>query len=44
MTKEELAEEYEEKAECVEIDDYGHKVYGSIQIEEAFLVGLKQVN
>ncbi len=41
MTKQELAEEYEEKAECIEIDDYGHKVYGSIEIEKAFLAGLE---
>lgn len=41
MTDEELAKEYEENAECVEVDDYGRKVYGSIEIEEAFLTGLK---
>jgi len=36
-----MAKEYEEKAECVEVDDYGKKVYGSIDIEQAFLAGLK---
>ena len=41
MTDKELAEEYEENAECVEINDYGQKVYGSIEIEDAFLAGLK---
>ena len=41
MTEEEMAEEYEENAECVEVNDYGQKVYGSIEIEEAFLAGLK---
>lgn len=41
MTDEEMAEEYEENAECIEIDDYGHKVYSSLDIEQAFLAGLK---
>lgn len=41
MTDEEMAEDYEEKAECVEINDYGQKVYGSMNIEQAFLDGLK---
>lgn len=41
MTDEEMAEEYEENVECVDIDDYGHKVYGSLDIEQAFLAGLK---
>lgn len=36
---EEEAEEYETNAECVEIDDYGHKVYGSPHIEEAYQKG-----
>lgn len=34
---EKIAEEYEENAEYIEIDDYGHKVYGSLDIEQAFL-------
>lgn len=33
------AEEYEEKAECVEVDDYGHKVYSSSDIEQAYQKG-----
>lgn len=41
MTDEEMAKEYEENAECVEIDDSGHRVYGSLNIEQAFLAGLK---
>ena len=41
MTEEEMAEEYEENAEYIEVDDYGRKVYGSIEIEDAFLAGLK---
>lgn len=40
MTDEEMAKEYEEKAEFVEIDDYGKKTYGSIDIECAFIAGL----
>lgn len=41
MTEKEMAQEYEKNAECIEIDDYGHKVYGSQDIEQAFLAGLK---
>ena len=41
MTDKEMAKAYEEKAEYVEIDDYGKKVYSSIDIEEAYLAGLK---
>ena len=41
MTDEEMAKEYEEKAEYIEVDDNGHKRYDSIDIEEAFLAGLK---
>ena len=41
MADEEMAEEYEENAEYIEVDDYGRKVYGSIDIEDAFLAGLK---
>ena len=37
MTDKEMAEEYEEKAECVEINDDGKKY----MIQEAFLAGLK---
>ena len=33
------AEEYETKAECVEINDYGQKVYGTPHIEEAYQKG-----
>lgn len=41
MTDEEMAKEYEEKAEYVEVDDYGKKRYDSIDIQQAFLAGLK---
>ena len=42
MTDKEMAEEYEEKAEYVEINDDGKKIYDSIDIiQEAFLAGLK---
>ena len=41
MTDKELAEKYEEKAECVEMNDDGKKVYDSIDIQEAFLAGLE---
>ncbi len=41
MTEKEMAQEYEKNAEYIEIDDYGHKVYGSQDIEQAFLAGLK---
>jgi len=41
MTDKEMAKAYEEKAECIETDDYGHKVYGCLEIEQAFLDGLK---
>ena len=33
------AKEYEEKAEFIEVDDYGKKVYGSIDIETAYQKG-----
>ena len=41
MTEKEMAQEYEKNAEYIEIDDYGHKVYGSQDIEQAYLAGLK---
>lgn len=41
MTEKERAQEYEENAECIEIDDYGHKVYGSLEIEQAWLAGFE---
>ena len=41
MKDEELAKEYEEKAEYIEVDDYGKKVYGLMDIQQAFLAGLK---
>ena len=41
MTDNEMAEEYEEKAECVEINGDGKKIYDSIDIQQAFLTGLK---
>ena len=33
------AEEYENNAEYIEIDDYGHKVYGWYEIEQAYQKG-----
>lgn len=41
MTDKELAEEYEEKAEYIEINDDGKRRYDSIDIQEAFLAGLE---
>ena len=41
MKDEEMAKEYEEKAEYIEVDDYGKKIYDSIDIQQAFLAGLK---
>ena len=41
MTDKELAEEYEEKAECVEVNDDGKKIYDSIDIQQAYIAGLK---
>ena len=41
MTDKELAEEYEEKAEYIEVNDDGKKLYDSIDIQEAFLAGIK---
>ena len=41
MTDKELAEEYEEKAEYIEVNDDGKKIYDSIDIQQAFLAGLE---
>ena len=41
MTDKELAEKYEEKAEYIEVKDDGKKLYDSIDIQEAFLAGIK---
>lgn len=41
MTEKEKAQEYEENAECIEIDDCGHKVYGCLEIEQAWLAGFE---
>ena len=41
MTEKERAQEYEKNAECIEIDDYGHKVYGYLEIEQAWLAGFE---
>lgn len=40
-TDKELAEEYEQKAEYIEVNDDGKRRYSSIDIQEAFLAGLK---
>lgn len=40
---EKMAKEYEEEnTEYIEIDDYGHKCYGSLDIEEAYLAALRK--
>lgn len=39
--KEKAAQEYEENAECIEVDDYGRKVYGCLEIEQAWLAGFE---
>lgn len=41
MTNNEMAKEYEENTEFIEIDDYGHKVYCSLDIEQAWLAGFE---
>ena len=41
MTDKEMAEEYEEKIDYIEVNDDGKKIYDSIDIQEAFLAGLK---
>lgn len=41
MTDNEMAEEYEEKTECIEVNDDGKKIYDSIDIQQAYLTGLK---
>ena len=41
MTDKELAEEYEEKAECIEVNDDGKRIYDSIDIQQAYIAGLQ---
>ena len=41
MTDKELAEKYEEKAECIEVNDDGKRIYDSIDIQQAYIAGLK---
>lgn len=41
MTDKEMAKEYEEKAEYVDINDDGKKIYDSLDIQQAFLAGLE---
>lgn len=39
---EKMAEEYEENAEYIEIDDYGYKCYGSLDLRKAYLAALRK--
>ena len=41
MIDKELAEEYEEKIDYIEVNDDGKRIYDSIDIQQAFLTGLK---
>lgn len=41
MTDKELAEEYEEKIDYIEVNDDGKKLYDSIDIQQAYIAGLK---
>lgn len=41
MTDKELAEEYEEKIDYIEVNDDGKKIYDSIDIQQAYIAGLK---
>ena len=41
MTDKELAEEYEEKIDYIEVNDDGKRIYDSIDIQQAFIAGLK---
>lgn len=41
MTDKELAEEYEEKAEYIEVNDDGKRIYDSTDIQQAYIAGLK---
>ena len=41
MTDKELAEEYEEKIDYIEVNDDGKRIYDSIDIQQAYIAGLK---
>lgn len=41
MTDKELAEKYEEKIDYIEINDNGKRIYDSIDIQQAYIAGLK---
>lgn len=41
MTDKELAEEYEEKIDYIQVNDDGKKVYDSIDIQQAYIAGLQ---
>ena len=41
MTDKELAEEYEEKIDYIEVNYDGKKIYDSIDIQQAYIAGLK---
>ena len=42
MTDKELAEEYEEKIDYIEVNDDGKRIYDSIDIQQAYIAGLKK--
>ena len=41
MTDKEMAEKYEEKIDYIEVNDDGKKIYDSIDIQQAYIAGLK---
>ena len=41
MTDKELAEKYEEKIDYIEVNDDGKRIFDSIDIQQAYLAGLK---
>lgn len=41
MTDKELAEKYEEKIDYIEVNDDGKRIYDSIDIQQAYIAGLK---
>ena len=41
MTDKEMAEKYEEKIDYIEVNDDGKRIYDSIDIQQAYIAGLK---
>ena len=41
MADKELAEKYEEKIDYIEVNDDGKRIYDSIDIQQAYIAGLK---